>query len=153
MFVTEQTLYVEPVKNDINITDMRRAYSQYQSYPLLVEKKLTNALVKELNTRSPFRVIDEEDASFTLACAIVDYTKETLRYSDTDNITEQRLRLHVKAKLLDQEDEVVKEDVVVGDVTYFLSGPYATSDTQALKELVEDTSRRIIETVSERWLW
>jgi hypothetical protein len=149
--VREEKIYIKPALNDISIAFEERAYSEYTSYPLLIEKRLTNTLISEFNIRGAFKVGSEDEASLRLECRIFDYKKESLRYSASDDITEQRLRLYTTIKLFDHDDQVVEEKTIVGDTTYFLTGSYAKSESAAIGDLIEDTARRIVEAVSEEW--
>ena len=95
----------------------------------------------------------EAVASYRLESSIYEYRKEALRYSETDRIEEQRLRLYARIKVYDSANELIQEKAIVGDTTYFLSGPYAKSESAAIDDLVADTARRIVEAVSEEWQW
>lgn len=153
VFVTDEKIYVKPVVNNISITAETRAYAQYKSYPILIEKTLTNDIISEFNIRGAFKVANEAEASYKLECIVYDYKKEALRYSDADDVSEQRLRLYVKLKLYDAGDKIVKEKTVVGETTYFLTGTLAKSESAAMEEVIDDTARRIVEAISEEWQW
>jgi hypothetical protein len=150
-FMGTGTIYVKPVQNSIRITQETRTYSNYQTYPVLIEKKLTNAIVDELRLRSNYTITSESSQSHTLECSIVSYTQDGLQYSDYDEVTERRLRLHVKMRYLDPQGEVLKEKTVVGEATYHLQGLYAKSESEAFEDLIDDTSRRIVEAIADDW--
>lgn len=152
-FLGNEKIYVEPVVNSVSITAEDRAYSRYRSYPILIEKALTNQIISEFNIRGGFKVAGKEQASYKLESTIYDYKKETLRYSDAYDVDEQRLRLYVKLKLYDPENKIIKEKTVVGETTYFLKGSLAKSESAAMQDLIEDTARRIVEAISEEWAW
>lgn len=151
VFVGNENIYVKPVVNEIGITSEERAYSGYVSFPLLIEKKLTSALVRTFNVRGAYKVTADAADVFTLESRIYDYKKETLRYSDSDEVTEQKLRLYLHLSLYDQEDNVIKTADIAGETTYFLSGPYAVSESKAIEELIDDTARRAVDAVSQDW--
>ena len=151
VFVGSGNIYVKPVVNEIEITSEERSYSQYTSFPLFIEKKLTNALVSTFNVRGSYKVTGEAVDSFTLEGRIYDYKKEALRYSDSDEVVEQRLRLYLHVNLCDRENNVIKAKDIAGETTYFLSGPYAVSESEAITDLVDDTARRVVDVVSEDW--
>ncbi len=149
-FIGSGTIYVKPVENNIQITREKRAYSDYQSYPILIEKQLTNAVVDEFRIRSNYTITSNNIGVNTLECSIIDYKREALQYDDFDEVTEQRLRLHVKFKYYNAE-EVLKEKTIVGEASYYLEGTYATSESDAFEELIEDTARRIVEAIADDW--
>ena len=150
-FVGNENIYVKPVINDIEITSKDRIYSEYTSLPVFIEKKLTSVLVSKFNVRGSYNIGADTEDALMLDCRVYDYKKEALRYSDSDDVTEQRLRLYIHVTLYDREDNVTKKKDVVGEATFFLSGPYATTESEAIMELVDDTARRVVDVVSEDW--
>lgn len=149
-FMGTGTIYVKPVENNIQITQEKRAYSDYQSYPILIEKQLTNAIVDEFRIRSNYTITSDHVGANTLECSITDYKQEALRYDDFDDVSEQRLRLHVKFKYSNKEG-ILKERTIVGEASYHLEGSYAKSESEAFEELIEDTARRIVEAIADDW--
>jgi len=148
---SDDTIIIDPVVNKIDITSEDREFSGYTSYPRLIENRLTNELVRRFNIDGSLKVVSEDPESLKLTCTINDYTKETLRYTDSDDVEEQRLRLHVHVKLVSSEGKVLKDKVIAGETTYFLSGTRQKSESSAQTDLIEDTARRIIESTSEEW--
>jgi len=149
--LNQGSLYLRPVVNAIEITAEDRAYSGYTSFPMLIEKKLTNSLADKIQIRGAYSLAADPEEALSLDCRIYDFKKEGLRYTDSDDVTEQRLRLYVHVSLFGQDDQPVKERKVVGETTYFLSGAYAVSESQAFTDLVEDTARRVVDAISEEW--
>ena len=147
----EKTIYVTPVVNKVNITSEKRAYSSYNTYPILVEKRLTNALINKFNVDGNLKVVDTKGSSLDLQCKIQNYDKEALRYADNDNVTEQRLRLYVHCDLYDEQGKLIKKRDVIGETTYFLSGKLVKTELSAQTDLIDDTARRIVEAVVEKW--
>ncbi|MCK5289104.1 MAG: hypothetical protein KAJ14_10480, partial [Candidatus Omnitrophica bacterium] len=94
-------------------------------------------------------VVNNDNEALKLICEITDYKKEALSYSkeNRDEVSEQRLRLYVKIKLVDVSGEILKDKIIVGETTYFLTG----SETAAQEDLIEDTARRVLESVVEEW--
>jgi len=148
---TNRKIYIEPVSNEVKITSQKRVYSSYTPFPLLLEKKLTSAVINKFNTDGHLKVVKEQEGALQLKCIIDNYQKEALRYSNNDAVTEQKLRLYVKVKLYLPDGTVLKERRVIGETTYFLSGQYAKSETSANEELIQDTARKIVEAVIEQW--
>ncbi|MBU0693463.1 MAG: hypothetical protein KKC11_02160 [Candidatus Omnitrophica bacterium] len=144
----EDKIYINPAVNTMDITSQERKYSSYRSFPILLEKKLTNALVNKFNIDGQLKTVSQEEGALKLSCSIKDYEKEALRYDDSEQVKEQRLWLRVGVKLTDSMGKVVKEEDIVGEASFFLSGK---SETTAQEELINDTARRILEAVIEKW--
>ena len=140
-------IVIEPVINKINITSESRKYSDYTTFPVLIENKLTNEIVNKFNIDGNLKVTNEDIQALKLTCVVADYRKETLRYEEDDDVKEQRLRLHVNIKLADSKGKILKDRQVVGETTYMVSG----SEAAAQVDLVDDTARRVVEAVVERW--
>jgi len=147
----EKTIYIKPVVNKVNITSEKRAYSSYNTYPILIEKRLTNSLVNKFNIDGNLKVVNTKEGSLSLQCEIRNYDKEALRYADNDSVTEQRLRLYVHCDLYDENGMLLKSKDVVGDTAYFLSGRLAKTESSAQTDVIDDTARRIVEAVVEEW--
>ncbi len=147
----EKSIYISPVVNKVNITEETRAYSSYVSYPILLEKRLTNSLINKFSIESSLKVASTSQDSLNLECQILNYTKEPLRYSNDDRVSEQRLRLVIHFILRDKDGNLLKEKDIIGETTYFLSGVNAKSESEAWTDLIEDTARRIVEAVVEKW--
>jgi len=147
----EDKIFIEPIVNKIDITSEGRRYSDYRTYPILLEKRLTNALINKFNVYGNLKVSNKKENSLLLDCSITNYDKEALRYSDQDNITEQKLRLTVHIKLFDSSGKILKEKDIVGETSFFLEGTNSKSETLAWEDLIDDTARRIFETIVEEW--
>ncbi|MFO8053095.1 MAG: LPS assembly lipoprotein LptE [Candidatus Omnitrophota bacterium] len=147
----EDKIRIKPVVNKIDISSENRKYSGYTAYPKLIEDRLTNKLVSEFNIQGGLNVVSKSEGALRLECQVVDYKRQTLRYTDSDDPQEQRLRLQVKMKLVDSEENVVQEKNIVGQTSFFLTGSNSKSEVAAQIELIDDTARRINEAVVETW--
>ncbi|MCM8787222.1 MAG: LPS assembly lipoprotein LptE [Candidatus Omnitrophica bacterium] len=147
----QDRIFIIPAKNQIDITSENRRYSNYRVFPVFLEKKLTNAIISRFNTDGYFKVVDNKESALRLETNILDYKNEALRYTDSDEVEEQRLRLTVQIKLIDPEGKVLQEKNIVGDTSFFLIGPQKKSTNAAEEELIEDVARRISEAVAEEW--
>ncbi len=145
------TLIIEPAVSKIDITSESRRYSNYTSFPILIENRLTNELVNRFNIDGGLKVVNTDPKALKLSCEVYEYNKATLRYTDSDDVKEQRLRLYVRMKLVDSEGEDLKVKTIIGETEYFLSGANSKSETAAQIDLIEDTARRILEAVVEEW--
>ena len=148
---TENTIIIEPVINKIDITSEDRKFSNYASFPILIENRLTNEIISKFNIEGNLKVVSEDPKALNLACTVHNYDKETLRYDETDEVSEQRLRLHVRIKLTSGDGKVLKNKNVIGETTYYLTGANQESESSAQVDLIDDTARRICEAVTEEW--
>lgn len=147
----ENNIFIAPVKNEINITSEDGRYGTYTNFPISVEKNLTNKVIEKFNIFGRLKLSNNPENSLRLHCVVTDYRKEALRYTDDEDVEEQRLGLYVNMKLFSSSGEVLKERTIVGDASFFLSGPKQKSESSAQQELVDDTARRILEAVIEDW--
>ena len=108
-------IVVSPTVNKIDITTEHRKYSTYETYPVLLEDELTNAIIRQLNIDGHLIVVSRDPEALNLSCFINGYKKATLRYTDDDDPEEQRLRLTVKMKLTSPDGELLEERSVVGE--------------------------------------
>jgi len=150
-FYDDERIVIKPVVNKISITSEDRKYSKYTSFPILIENKLTNELVSKFNIDGYLKVVSKGPEAMELSCDVYDYDKEALRYDDDDDVEEQRLRLYVRMKLVSSEGKTLKAKTVVGESSYYLSGPNQESESSAQVDLIDDTARRILEAVVEEW--
>ncbi len=146
-----EKIVVSPTINKIDITAESRKYSTYQSYPVLLEDELTNAIIRQFNIDGHLKVVSSDPQALNLKCFIVEYRKSTLRYTDDDDPEEQRLRLIVTMQLISPTGDVLEERKIQGETEYFLIGRYKTSEETAQRDLVDDAARRIVEAVVEKW--
>jgi outer membrane lipopolysaccharide assembly protein LptE/RlpB len=144
-------IFISPTLNKISVTGETQRYSTYTSYPILIENRFTNELINKFNIDGHLKVVSLEEDALKLTSEITQYTKEALRYTGSEDVDEQRLRLYVRIKLVDPDGKVIKIRDIVGETTFFLSGPNAVSETQAQQTLIEDTARRALEAVIEEW--
>ncbi len=144
-------IIVKPIVNKINITAENRSDTGYANFPILIENKLTNELINQFNIDGSIQVVNQAPQAMALNCAIEEYSKETLRYTNSDDIKEQKLRLRVNMKLTSPDGNVLKQATVTGETSYYLSGTNQKSEASAQIDLIEDTARRISEAVIEEW--
>ena len=147
----ETTIHIVPVANKIEIAKESRKYTNYVSYPVLIEKRLTNAIIREFQTDGHLEVTGSQAGSLRLSVEAIDYRKETLRYTDDDDIEEQRLWLTVTMALTDKGGNILKQREIKSETTFFLIGPEQQSEGSAQNKLVADAARRILEAVIEEW--
>ncbi len=144
-------ILISPVVNKIDITSETRKYSNYTTYPILLENRLTNEIVTQFNIDGGLKVVNDDPEALKLSCTITDYKKETMRYTESDDVKEQRLRLFVQVILVGKDAAELKNKNITGETSFFLTGPNQKSESAAQMDLIEDTARRIVEAVVEEW--
>lgn len=142
---------IAPAINKINITSEDGSYSNYQSFPILLEKRFTNALINRFNLDGHLKVVSETTDALKLECTLTDYTKEAVRFTDSDDVKEHKLHLIVHMKLTNPKGELIKDMAVEGQSSFFLSGSRRKTETVAQNELIEDAARRVLEAILEEW--
>lgn len=147
----EDTIIIKPVINKIDITSESRKYSDYTSFPILIENRLTNEIISKFNIEGNLKVVSEDPNALKLVCTVNNYSSDTLRYTSSDAVSEQRLRLHVHIRLTSGDGKVLKDKNVIGETEYYLIGANKKSESAAQLDLINDTARRISEAVTEEW--
>jgi hypothetical protein len=146
-----QTIMVLPATIKINITAENRNYINYQSYPVLLEKRFTNALINKINTQGHLKVVGSSSDALKLECAITQYQKEAVRFTDSEDVKEEKLHLTVHMKLINPKGEVIKERDIESISSYLLSGVFNKTESTAQADLLDDAARRILEAIIEEW--
>ncbi len=145
-----RTISVEPFKNKVGYLNenIRGLY-----VPLL-EAKVHDAVVSRFQTDGHLKVTRSEQADLVLKGSLIGFDREELRLSDNQDVTEYRLRITVAITLFDGTgggQELWDEPSYSGEATYYISGPQAKSEAQALDDALKDISRRIVERTLENW--
>lgn len=147
-----RTIYVAPVKNKIKFTQETQEYSNYRSFPALFENDFTNALIDRFNLDGALKTDNRYFSQLRLETEITDYVRDVLRYNDNDSVEEYRLKLFFKYRLYDNRtNTLVKENSLIADTNYSLTGSGATTEEEALKDLFSDAARRLVEDITEAW--
>lgn len=149
----EKSIFISPVVNNVGVTDKESRAVDSADYPVLLEKRLTNGLIGKFNGDGNLAVVSDDGGdSLKLYCGIKDYRKESVRSNATDSsIQEQKLDLDVSVKLIDPDNKTLMDTSVTGETSYFLSGSQSKSEAAAQDDLVDDTSRRILDSVTNQW--
>jgi hypothetical protein len=153
-FINNQykTIYVSPFVNKIDITQESDASSRYKIYRPLLETDITKATIDRFILDGNLRISRQENADLILKGALMEYRRDALRYISDDVVEEYRISLRVDLGLSDQQGKLIWEEKgLIGDYSYFVSGPNAKSESTAIDEAIKDISRRIVDGVVEQW--
>ncbi len=84
---------------------------------------------------------------------LLEYQREPLRYTDSGEVQEYRLRLVVQATLEDSKTGEVlwSENRFSGEAAFFTSGALTKSEQTARDELFNDLARRLVARLAEGW--
>jgi hypothetical protein len=144
-----RTVYVNQFDNQIVYTS---ATSRNVYFPLL-EVDARNAIVDRFQFDGNLRSISEGRADLVLKGKLIDYQRQGLRFSDDDVAEEYRIHVVVGLEMWDMTSGELlwSEPRFVGESTFFLSGPQATSEESAVRAALDDLARRIVERTVENW--
>ena len=147
-----RTIYVEPIKNAINIGDEITEKGNFRVYRPGLEVDLTNAVINRFIFDGNLKVTSQEKANAVLTAKLTDYHREPLRYTDGDDIQEYRIGITADVAIYKKADhKLLWHELITGDTTYFLSGSRALTEDEAAAKAVEDTARRVVEKTMELW--
>jgi outer membrane lipopolysaccharide assembly protein LptE/RlpB len=148
-----RSVHVQPVKNAIDLTAEVGDDERFRVYRPGVEVDVTNAIINRFIFDGTLQVEGPETADAVLEAKLIDYRRDPLRYSENDDVQEYRLSVFIEATLYKASDRSViwKDSALAGDTTFFLSGPRAIGEDQAVAVAVEDLARRVVEKTVEIW--
>lgn len=148
-----KTIYVRPFINKIDITYDTDAASKYKIYKAGLETDITRTVVDKYLFDGNLRPIKLESADLILKGELIEFRRDPLRYTESDEVEEYRLNLVVNIELWDPgENKLVwQENGFTGDTTYFTSGINAKSEATAINDALSDLARRVVERTVEQW--
>jgi len=145
-----KTIRVEPFANSINFTSS----SGRNVYLPLLEVDTRNAVIERFIRDGNLKIAELEDADLILKGELKRYERSGLRYTDNDDVQEYRVHITVAFELWNAQNEEEPswtEPSFVGEATYFVTGPSATTEDSAVKAATADLARRIVERTIEDW--
>jgi len=144
-----KTIYIDRLANEISYTS---STSREVYFPLL-EVDARNAIIDRFQFDGNLTLTDTDRADLVLKGKLIEYERQGLRFTDNDTIQEYRVNVVVALELWDMTKGEIKwaEPRFVGQATYFLSGPEATTEESAVQEALKDLARRIVERTVEDW--
>ncbi len=121
--------------------------------------RLTEALVREIETRTPYKVTGDPNADSTLSCRVVSESKRVLTETDTDDPRALDAAVAVRATWIGRGGELLMQNSVVpnGDLDIKFSQdarfvPEAgQSIDSATQEAIDDLAKRIVSQMEIRW--
>lgn len=148
-----RTIYIPPFANKIDITREADAAAKYKIYRPLLETDITNAVRDKFLFDGNLKPAKEGSADLVLKGELVEFRKDPLRYSESDEVEEYRVDIVVNLSLRDRkEDKLVwEENNFTGETSYFVTGAQLKSESAAISDAIADLARRIVERTVEQW--
>lgn len=121
--------------------------------------RLTEALVREIELRTPYKVTGDPTADSVLLCEFVDETKRVLTESDADFPSALDAAVEVRASWTDRSgrllfrNQVVPTDdlgILFSQDERFVPQGGQSVDT-AMQQAIEDLASRIVTQMEARW--
>ncbi len=145
-----KTIRVEPFKNSIDFT----TGSGRNIYLPMLEVNTRNAVIDRYILDGNLKIAELDMADLILKGELKGYERSGLRYTDDDDVQEYRVHITVAFELWNaQNDEEPSwtEPSFVGEATFFVTGPSATTEESAVSAATKDLARRIVERTVEDW--
>jgi len=144
-----KTIHILPFKNAIDFT----SGSGRNVYLPLLEVDARNAVINRFLFDGSLKIAKPEFADLILKGELKNYERSGLRFTDDDDVEEYRVHITVSFELWDRKKDEVSwaEPGFVGEATYFVTGPEASSEDLAVDAAIVDLARRIVERTIEDW--
>jgi hypothetical protein len=146
-----KTVYVKPVINKINTTEETKVGAGVRTVPPQIENRFTAALRDRMLRDGNLKSVSQDTADLILEVTITDYAREGMRYDDNKKINEQRLKINYDYVLKNAAGEDVNKGSLIADELYANTGTNARSEDAAMRELLDDAGRRVVQDIVEAW--
>ena len=139
-----RTIHVSPFKNNVAFT----FEGGNNIYIPRLEIDVRNKIISRFLFDGALKIRDAESADLLMEGQLISYEKSELRTSENQDVEEYRIHITVSITVTDQEKKEIRlTDTIVGEQTYFVTGPNATSESAAVKKAIEDLALRVVERV------
>lgn len=149
-----KTIYIDNFKNSIDIASEVSDRRPYKLYEPGLENEITRTLIDRFIIDGTLRVVrDTEMADSVLRGELIEFVKEPLRYDDSEDVTEFRIRVVASVKFLDARGDAIiwQADQFSGESSQRTQGALTKTEDTAREEAVTDLARRIVERTIEVW--
>jgi hypothetical protein len=148
-----RSIYVAPFLNKINIAEGADTTNKYKVYRPFLETDVTKAVIDKFLSDGNLKPVSLESADLVLKGEIIEFRRDPLRYTSTDDVDEYRINVVARIRLWDnKENRLIWEDnYITGDNSYFITGVFAKSEDTATNNAISDLARRIVERTVEQW--
>lgn len=141
-----KTIYVETVKNKLD-AEMLYAYQPG------LEMDITNAVIKRLQQDGTLKVVKEKNADAILKTDLVSLEQEGLRFTALEGVSQYRLFIVVRLKLVDAKtgDVIWEEPNFSGDTEYYVTTVTEIGSQKASVDAVHRLAYNIADRITEDW--
>ncbi len=148
-----RTIYIKPFVNKVNITSDVYIGDQYRVYRPMLESDVTRAVTNKFLFDGNLKPVNQEMADLVLKGDLVQFRRDPLRYTDSNDVAEYRINIVVNISLWDNRENKMlwEENNFTGDADYFTTGALAKSEDSAVTNATNDLARRIVERAVEQW--
>lgn len=148
-----RTIHVGQFVNKIDITRDVDSGSKYKVFRPTLDSDITRTVSNKFIFDGNLKTIASESADLQLKGELIEFRRDPLRYTSSDDVQEYRLSLVVNIELWDKKENKLlwQENRFIGETTYFVTGPSAKSENVAIIDAINDLSRRIVDRVVEQW--
>ncbi len=151
-------IYITPFVNKVDFSQESAVANKYKIYRPMLETEITKAVINKYIFDGNLKLKEKGAADLVLKGELVEFRKDPLRYSESDDVDEYRLNILINISLWDNRENSMlwEEKNFTGDYTYFpvtstLTNVVKKSDSQAVVDAVKDLARRVVERTVEQW--
>jgi len=148
-----KTVYIKPFVNTIDLTALPTREQRFPLYRPNMEVDITKAVINRFQFTGLLRPASVERADARLEGELVEFRRDALRYTASQQVEEWRLSVVVNLRFYEHRTGVLiwEEGRFTGDTTYFALGENAVAESVALERAITDLARRIVEHAVENW--
>lgn len=152
-----KTIYIAPFINKIDITSEADTESKYKVYRPGLETDVSRQVNNKFLFDGNLKPAAKDSADLVLKGELVDFSRDPLRYSDSNDVQEYRVNVRVNLSLWDNRENrlVWEENSFTGFASYYTSyypvASQRTDESTAVTAAIDDLARRIVERTVEVW--
>lgn len=141
-----KTIYVETVKNKLDVEEI-------YAYQPGLEMDITNAVIRKLQVDGTIKVVEQSKADVILKTDLLKFEQEGLRFNNLEGVTEYRLFVVVKLKLIDAKtgDLLWEEPNFTGDDEYYVSNVTSIGEQKAAVDAVGRLASNVADRIVQDW--
>ncbi len=141
-----RTVYIAPVKNKLAIASDYSSTDELKKYYPNLEVEIRRALMDRFLTDGSLKLTDAPSADVQVEVVLVDYTREPLGYTNSDEVN--RWRIKVGADVLLKVGDRTVQRRMYGQEVY---DQRLESERVAVRSAVDDLVRKIADAVFTFW--
>lgn len=147
------TVYITPFTSSIDITGQGDSGTAYRIYRPGLESEMTRSLSNKFLFDGNVKPSTKENSDLIFHGELVEFRRDALRYTSSDDVEEYRLNIVVNISLWDRRENKMlwEEKGFTGDTSYFTRGPAVKAEAVAVSDAINDLSQRIVARVVEEW--